>query len=204
MQTQTIPNTTIRYFDENEVRWYRISDIGMFLDYKAGVHKLYMPNRNQITMREEITTTRMGAQSSLFVDRPSLKYLMAKTRKAKAPDLIKILGFEENIAAPNKEALTVGQLREMFPFMREQYQVDEYKVDGYFPDYNIVIECDENGHRAYGGDAEQSRTEKINKRLDNPEWIRFNPDMPGFSIVSIIQKITMAMHKRLMCCPESL
>lgn len=72
--------------------------------------------------------------------------------------------------------------------MIRQYIVEDYKVDLYFPDYNLVIECDENGHIDRDEIYENKRTNRIVELL-NTTIIRFNPDDKNFNIYDTINDI---------------
>jgi very-short-patch-repair endonuclease len=200
MQTQRIPDSEIQYIDDGVMLWYRMRDVTIFLGYhtKSATHMLYRSHRNQIQMKEIMLPSPKGERPSLFVDRPSLKYLLSKTRKAKVADLTRLLGFEEHLAAPCKETLYVGQLKLMFPAMRfkREYQVDRYRVDLYSKDYNIIVECDEMGHQGYDETKDAERTQKINEVLVGPTWVRFNPDKADFTIVDVIAQLTTILCER--------
>ena len=47
--------------------------------------------------------------------------------------------------------------------MKTQYSVGSYRVDLYFPDYNLVIECDEHGHKDRNPEKEKKRSDFITK-----------------------------------------
>lgn len=194
MQTQKIPNTEIQYFDEDNVRWYRMRDITEFLEYpvRNGVHMFYRLHRNQIEVKAFDINGHGGIQLSIFITQPSLKYLLTKTRREKVYDLAMLLGFEKHLAAPCKETLHCGQLKQMFPAVKfkREYTVDKYRVDLYSKKYNIIVECDEMAHQGYDKEKDAERTQKINEVLDNPSWVRFNPDAKDFTIIEVISGIT--------------
>ena len=64
--------------------------------------------------------------------------------------------------------------------------VSKYYIDLYFPDYNVVIECDEDGHRYYEFDISR---EMYIKDVISCDFIRFNPDCEKFDIFSVINEI---------------
>lgn len=74
-----------------------------------------------------------------------------------------------------------------------QYKVLQYYVDMYIPEFNICIECDENGHEHYDQQKEADRQASITATLSTPEkpvkWVRFNPNSPEFSIGHVIHDI---------------
>ena len=58
--------------------------------------------------------------------------------------------------------------------MVRQYPILTYRVDLYFPDYNICVECDENGHKDRDPNQELQRHLDITKKI-NCRWYRYNP-----------------------------
>ena len=72
--------------------------------------------------------------------------------------------------------------------MIRQYNVENYRVDLYFTDYNLVIECDEKGHNDRNEIYENKRTSRILELL-NTTFIRFNPDEKNFNIYDTINDI---------------
>lgn len=189
-------DTNIRCIILDEIMWYCCRDIAVALNYnETFTNVFYRCHMNQISTQRFPIESRGGSQQSLFVDMPSLKYLLAKSRKPKVPEMLRELGHDDVIMAPTKEAVYVDQLMKMFPSLkfRHQYSVSGYRVDMYSPRYNIIVECDENGHDNYDIEKEAKRTQKINECLNNPQWIRFNPDAYGFTIVTVIADITTAL-----------
>lgn len=71
--------------------------------------------------------------------------------------------------------------------MLRQYSILGYRIDLYFPDHNIFVECDENNHRAYDRKSEQLRTKVLSQT--GCKWIRYNPDEKGFDIIRVINQI---------------
>ena len=72
--------------------------------------------------------------------------------------------------------------------MKEQYYIDDYKIDLFFPDYNIAIECDENNHTDRDPLYEKQRQEEIITKT-GCVFVRFNPDEKKFNIFKVIGEI---------------
>lgn len=200
MEAHTIPDSCIKYIIRGDVRWYVMMTVTKFLDYSG--HKLYQNYANLIEMDTIDLKQRHATRKTVIVKETSLRFILSKTRKAKAPELIKLLGFGDIIAAPTKETIHIGQIRAMFPRydFQTQYKADKYKVDLYSPRYNIAVECDEFGHHDRDATYEAERQKKINEVLDNPSWVRFNPDSPSFSIVDVVAQITTIVDAKFDLC----
>lgn len=72
-----------------------------------------------------------------------------------------------------------------------------YRVDLYFREHNIVVECDENGHAHYDQAKEDHRTLAIRDALDEPVLIRYNPDDAAFDIFRVIGQVHQAIRASL-------
>lgn len=69
-----------------------------------------------------------------------------------------------------------------------QYPVKEYRIDMYFPKYNIAVECNENGHRAYCKENENTRHDVISKYLQC-QWVQYDPYASDFNIFDLINRL---------------
>uniref|UniRef100_A0A6C0D5E8 DUF559 domain-containing protein n=1 Tax=viral metagenome TaxID=1070528 RepID=A0A6C0D5E8_9ZZZZ len=71
--------------------------------------------------------------------------------------------------------------------MKRQYVIDIYRVDLYFIDYNLVIECDENNHDDRNPIQEKVREDYIIS-LGN-KIIRYNPNVSSFDLSNVLREI---------------
>ena len=70
-----------------------------------------------------------------------------------------------------------------------QYDVDrKYKIDLFFPDQRIALECDENGHADRDVEDDASRQAYIECALDCV-FIRFNPDAATFDLAELMSTV---------------
>ena len=75
--------------------------------------------------------------------------IVTKSRKPQALELAKALGI--NIHKQNflsKEQETISVIMQVFKGIKmiDQYTVDNYRIDLYFPKHKLAIECDEFDH----------------------------------------------------------
>ena len=77
--------------------------------------------------------------------------------------------------------------------LKRQYTIHTYRVDLYFLDYKLVIECDECGHTDRHPNYEKTREEYI-KSLGN-KIIRFNPNIEKFDLSNVIKDINKVIFK---------
>ena len=71
--------------------------------------------------------------------------------------------------------------------VKRQYIMGKYRVDLYFIDYNLVIECDENDHVDRNYTDERIREEFIIS-LGN-KIIRYNPNTNSFDLSNVLREI---------------
>ena len=71
--------------------------------------------------------------------------------------------------------------------MKRQYVIDIYRVDLYFIDYKLVIECDENNHDDRNPIQEKVREDYIIS-LGN-KIIRYNPNASSFDLSNVLREI---------------
>ena len=69
----------------------------------------------------------------------------------------------------------------------DQYRVEKYFIDLYFPEHKLGIEIDENCHLDRSEIKEQEREETIKNAAIS--LIRINPDKEGFDIFDEISEI---------------
>ena len=77
--------------------------------------------------------------------------------------------------------------------LKRQYKINTYRVDLYFLDYKLVIECDEYGHTDRDPNYEKTREEYITS-LGN-KIIRFNPNIEKFDLSNVIKDINKVIFK---------
>jgi very-short-patch-repair endonuclease len=106
-----------------------------------------------------------------------------------------IVNISDNIKCINNismciENQTIGFIWNCFNTIitvKRQYKFKKYKVDLYFPDYKLVIECDENNHDDRDQNYEKIREDYIISL--NNKILRFNPNSVDFDLSNIIKDI---------------
>lgn len=76
-----------------------------------------------------------------------------------------------------------------------QHAVGSYKVDLYFPEYKLCVECDENGHMGYSAQLEKTRETFISETI-GCVFIRYDPYDQNFDIFYLINEIRTKMKQR--------
>jgi very-short-patch-repair endonuclease len=133
----------------------------------------------------------------ILINRDGAIEILIKTRKRISPDVLHILkrfGIETtNRKCLTKEQQTLSALTNSFKTEKfeDQFKVGRYYLDLYFPEYKIVVECDENGHADRKPGDERKRMDFVNEKLGltDDNWVRFNPDAKDFDVSKVIGKI---------------
>jgi very-short-patch-repair endonuclease len=93
------------------------------------------------------------------------------------------------------EAEIHGKIAKAFAHtdIRLQYAVGQYRVDLFFPEYSLVVECDEYGHELYDAEQERARHAFITGEL-GCKWIRYDPFDEDFDVFDLINQIGGTMR----------
>jgi very-short-patch-repair endonuclease len=134
---------------------------------------------------------------TILITRDGAIEILIKTRKRISPDILHILKnfgiVTTNRKCLTKEQQTLSALTNSFKTEKfeDQFKVGRYYLDLYFPEYKIVVECDENGHADRKPYKERERMDFVNEKLGltDDNWIRYNPDEKDFDISKVIGKI---------------
>jgi very-short-patch-repair endonuclease len=187
----------IRNIFVNKELWYCAKDICSILHINNTSQALVgIPDDN---IKINKIKTKGGIQKLNMINIVGIKEILIKTRSESiALNLAKYLEIDlSSLRKTIKEDYYITQLSIVFNHEKyiKQYYCKGYKIDLYFPEYKIGIECDENNHKNYNKIKEKIREDIITKEL-NCKIIRFNPDEKDFNIFEIINKILVCIkHK---------
>jgi len=126
-----------------------------------------------------------------LITRTTVKKLIHSSNTQSTINLAKLLDINViNNKIPKKETICSNQIIKVFneEKYQEQKQFGPYRVDLYFPDYHLAIECDEHDHKNRDPDYERKRQKYIENEYDCT-FMRFNPDDKEFDICDIISQI---------------
>ena len=156
-------------------------------NYKQDVH--WKSVEKQI--RGELTAMKY------FLSDDCVKLLLIrdKTRNTnRSNDILQIgdvtLNYLTRYISPGEETITFlmqvfGSRFRCIP----EHEINVYRVDLFISDKNVVVECDEYGHKRYGTAEESIRTAVITSHIPNIRWVRFNPHSPDFKLSLVVQKV---------------
>ena len=127
-----------------------------------------------------------------------MRELLVRSQQPLAKELaefmgIKIIGHKY----ARKEAGTIYTIQKVFEgiSMKWQFNIGSYRIDLYFPEHKLTIECDEHDHKDRDIDYEKSRQAFIEDKL-NCKFIRYNPDAKDFTIEKVLNKIFQYIYQK--------
>jgi very-short-patch-repair endonuclease len=88
------------------------------------------------------------------------------------------------------ENQTIGFIENSFKGVIEckrQYIIGIYRIDLYFPDYHLAVECDEYNHTDRDPDNEKIREDYILSQGN--KLIRYNPNTSEFDLSNVLREI---------------
>jgi len=197
--------------EEGELTTYSYISNGIYFEYFIGYQITSLIGYTNVTQ----ALTNVSKQHKLeFRDYPGVKKplidpktilitgdgvveLLIKTRKRLTPDILHMLkkfGIDTtNRKCLTKEQQTLSAIANAFKTEKidDQFKVGKYYLDMYFPEYKIVVECDENGHSDRKPYKERERMDYVNKEFDinDTHWMRYNPDEHDFDLSKVIGRI---------------
>ena len=134
----------------------------------------------------------------IYINEEGVHELVLKSTMSNATDFAKQLGINiHDHKYLSKERETLSYILTVFKGenMKEQYTVDGYRIDLYFPSHKLAIECDEFGHKDRDIGYEVTRQKYIETKLACT-FIRYNPDAKDFDIFIVINSIVKYIYKQ--------
>jgi very-short-patch-repair endonuclease len=170
------------------------ADIGTCANIK-NIHSLLQNRAGKYKLQVD---TNGGQQSLTFLSKDCVQAILAKSRKVEAASLAEILGM--NVIPVHVvciECSTLSCIKKAFDgeIMLTQYHVRQYKIDLYFPDYKLAVECDER-HHTNNIQHDMNRQMEIESWL-NCKFIRYSPSDSAFDIMDTINKIYLHIRQHL-------
>ena len=187
--------------DANGALYFKRADLGRFLgivDVRHNFKNIATVSRSEMSKPGGIgNVTRSGMRGGgenphdAFVDQETAMMIITRSNKPKAAEILEKMG--SNIYQHKyvrKETTTMSHIQDAFKGeeMIDQYGVDGYRIDLYFPAYKLAIECDEFNHNDRDVEYEVRRQNHIENKL-GCHFIRYNPDAGDFNIFRVINRI---------------
>ena len=185
-------------FDDQNQPWFKRAHLGRYLgilDIARNFKDIKTTSRLEIMGQGHLPRSDMrgGGKNShdAFVNLDGVLEIVTKLRKPQVLKLAKALGI--NIHKQkflSKEQETISVIMQVFKGIKmiDQYTVDNYRIDLYFPKHKLAVECDEFGHNDRDVNYEVTRQKYIEAKL-RCQFIRFNPDAKDFKMENVLNEI---------------
>lgn len=188
---QTCQEHNVKTSEINEEIWFCAFDIGRELGLKNSYSSIALCPRND---RRNISCQDASGrfQPMTFINRCGVQRLICRSRSIKAGNLAK--AFDINVINSHivpVESDTLQFIMTIFEgeTMIPQFICGIYRIDLYFADYRIAVECDEAGsHGLNTADSDRKRQQDIEEEL-SCEFVRYRPNAPDFNIARVANEI---------------
>lgn len=194
--------------DSNNKPWFKAKNVAEILGYintkKAIIDHVNEKNKQileNLIIEENKKKYKYNDLKAIYINKYGLISLLQKCQLSTSQDIINELtqkfDLNLNLVIRRKESEYISNIIDAFSFLnfKTQFSIDNYRIDLYFIDQKIAVECDEFNHKDRNIEYEIERQKFIEKQLEC-KFIRFNPDEKNFNIFKVIEKITKEIMKR--------
>jgi len=165
-------------------------------NYKEYIHYIIERNQNTIIEKNKFLKKKGGQNKINYLLTEPAFELLKNSFNLRNRYLVNI---NDNVKQINSigmciENQTIGFIENSYRNIlniKRQYSFGKYRVDLYFVDYKLVIECDENNHSDRDTFQEKIREEYIIS-LGN-KIIRFNPNDDSFDLSNVLREINSVL-----------
>ena len=158
-------------------------------NYKLNVHYIVTPS--------DKTGKRGGHNRVIYLLTDDIYNLLKNTYNMRNRYIVDI---NDNIKCVNIgmciENQTIGFIENSFKGItniKRQHIIGKYRVDMYFVEYKLAIECDENNH------ADRNETDELERQAyiiaQGNQIIRFNPNEQNFDLSNVLNAIYKVIFK---------
>lgn len=182
---------------------YRASDIGCILkitNIRASIVKYNCTEKHYIVCDSDSTNNIRKHQKYVYLTHHGLEKLLFSSRSDEAIKLVGLMGiYSVRKWFPSIENDIMINIMDAFKGenAKRQYMCEKYRIDLYFIDYRIAVECDELHHMGKTNKTNDEIRENALKQKLNCEFVRFNPFEPQFNVFELIGKIHFAIVEQL-------
>jgi very-short-patch-repair endonuclease len=218
----TFDNYNIHVFGESNDLYFKAKDISSIFyekNYSYMIKKYAKDNAlkfidlatkiNYINL-EEVKKSTKREQNIYYINKDGLFSIMNHIKKPGIDKFIKFISSYCNVnykiinsIPKNRDCINTIMTAFKHKEPKLEYSINKYRIDIYFPNEKIAIECDENGHKDRDPKYEKEREDFIIKELEC-KMLRFNPDDDNFCIHEFINSIIIECEKNEVKLPKLL
>lgn len=187
----------IRFFEKEEL-YICVADIGQVANIPSIRSCLRSLRKEHPEMWIYIdANTNTGIKQMAYLSMKLLEKFISRGRSANYSKLCEIFCVKmDTTLFYSWEQRTIGLIIEYFTNEDKitQFSINKYKIDLYFPKYNLAIECDEHFHN-FQKSCDKEREILIKNEL-SCDFIRYSPTKYNFEIKTIIKEIESYIEKK--------
>jgi len=169
----------IRTIDRGGVKWMVAVDVCKaigFCDNTTVLLEPLKPHQKDVARIKQRRGVVEADWAVKVINLSGAQYLVSKARTDQAESFARWLGMEVFPAhVQSSEVGVIAKLESVFSShkIKHQEKMGIYRVDVFFPDYDLIVEIDERGHRQYNQIKEAQREGFISA---HHTVIRYDPD----------------------------
>jgi very-short-patch-repair endonuclease len=176
--------------------WMKMKEIGDLLGFGN-----YREKTRNVSDRFKINLTchdKKGARTCTFITYQGLNLLLSSSRKSQCRDIAEELGYSiYDFHIVRKETKTIEFIQEIFKHEKSicQKKFGSFIVDLYFPEYKIVVECDESGHYS---ERQRERDKERQEFLEEEyglTFVRYDIDKSEMNLAKCIRKLNKLIYQ---------
>lgn len=151
---------------------------------------------------------KVGRRTLTFISKAHLKKLVAYSRKPNAISIARELEIDViNTFCPKVETFAISFILQCFhghAKMIQQYHVDKYFIDLYFPEHKIALECDEpSRHSGASGKTQDKRREtEIKNIIRGCQFVRFEPKRDPAYLATVVNHLIALTNGHKACSSD--
>jgi prophage antirepressor-like protein/very-short-patch-repair endonuclease len=176
---------------------YRTKDVGTILqlkNIKVSIRDYDKSERTYVRIK-----TNGGEQSVSYITHSAVLMLITRCRTIPVVDVVQHMGIsmtDRYYTAVETDTLKCITTTFKGHAMLHQYSVDNYRIDLYFLEHKLAIECDE--HSSHFGELGQkndaTRQSYIESKL-GCRFLRYRPQEQGFNMYAVLNQIYTYLHE---------
>ena len=195
----------------NEKPWARVKELCRALEYgkttkAAGVARCLCSKANYAhnwqlssVVCKPINWPKWDSNKlDLYINEEGMRELLVGSQQPLAKKLagymgIKMIGHKY----VRKEASTIYAIKKVFEgiSMKQQFSIGTYRINLYFSEHKLAIDCDEHDHKGRDIKYEIRQQSFIENQL-NCKFIRYNPDAKHFTIQGALNRIFQYIYQK--------
>jgi hypothetical protein len=202
MCNTSVDNPRVRKVSHDRITYFKANDVAILLGY-ANYSKAVgqgIPKEYLVQGRDIGVTGNQNDMASKYTTREGVASLVYNSRLPNSIDIARELGIPLSLKFKKHfhEMDTLDTVIKVFrgESMLCQIVVGNRRIDLYFPEHNIALECDENDHKDRDPVDEENRKLLIDAIIE-PRWVRYNPNPDAFDIVKVLGEIYTLVRGRI-------